>query len=118
MKNQTLRCYWVGNSDLKVGWSLLSYTAKEAKKYFWNFEYSEGCEFIDLKVQWQRDVDLSKIITQTAGHLLTYEEAFKSGAFGFLNGDIDACEACECDHENCDDCPIKLEKIENDDWEE
>jgi hypothetical protein len=129
------RCYYVYEDE--EGTSIVAYSAKEAKKLFWNYEKTVNREvaypheyhqsdWIDLKVMWQKHVDVSDL---EVGTIIESIEGLYRGCYGWVEyeecplcGKIDTIHANEDfkskDGRNFVSCNECYEKEEEHQWKE
>lgn len=91
-KNKTLRLYFVGN-DEEGGRAVLAYTAREAKKLAW--PYLDSCSWLDVGPKLIKDGRYEHIFKLEPGHILSYAEGLKAGAYG-PSGDDEGPECLRC----------------------
>lgn len=76
-KNNVLRVYFVGN-DEDGGEAIMAYNDKDAKRMA--FPYLES-EWTNCFARWIRDARMNMIAKPHEGHILSYTEGLKCGAF-------------------------------------
>jgi hypothetical protein len=85
----TLRCYFIRpDPDECEGYSIVAKTAKEAKKLAWKSGL-DLYDWIDIRVLWQRDIDVSGF---KEGHIMEPLEGLKLGCYSWVEEECPICK--------------------------
>jgi hypothetical protein len=83
-----LRAYFVEENDDGEGGALVATNCRQARNIYFN-KYNFSGEFLDLRVRWLRNVDVSGMVV---GQLFDSVEGLKRGAYGTVEGED--CPEC------------------------
>jgi len=85
----TLKCYFVKpDPDECEGFSIVAKTARDAKKLAWK-SWLDLYDWIDIRVLWQRDVDVTRF---KEGHVVEPLEGLKIGCYSWVEEECPMCK--------------------------
>jgi len=85
----TLRCYFIKpDPDECEGYSIVAKTAKSAKKLAWESGLADFHDWIDIRVKWQKEIDITGL---KEGYIIEPLRGLELGCYSWIE---EICPIC------------------------
>ena len=87
------KAYFVQEEEADYGVGVVAYSVKEAKKLAWSDDTFSDSEWINVKANWKKGIDVSNL---KVGIIKDYLLALKLGIYGFV--EYGTCPTCKTEN--------------------